>query len=429
MEERESLTKFTSDFHRMVRLLLFIGLAFFYLEFMIPVLADVVFMIPATKLGLIFSMQTVGYMASSPIAGFVSDRVSKKKLILVGSVGRGFAYIVLYIAVFLGSYPLFVVGTFTIGFMVSFFWVPFNSLIGSKSHKDHRSNAYGQRDYWLGISIMVGSSIGLTYSSYIGDIYPDFPLLIFLPLVIFGIANITGGLLFHKFIDENLVITIPESEFQNSKDKKSTAFWVTFGIGFLFFVLLLSSTNGSISKPFIIKYLLEVFDVDTMKAALAWVPAGILNLILAPRLGKLVDKMQPKITILITASLGAFLTWALIYLGSQNIVIFAIILVFDMAIATTGGLIIQNYLSRISKKHRGKIFGLSSFFSNAGAVIGPILGGLAWELIGRKYPFIISIIVELSLIPLYWFSVVLTQSSLEEKYSLDSIVPTADPQS
>ena len=69
---------FTSDFTKMVQSLLFIGLAFFYLDFMIPILSNTVFRVEGTELGIVFSLQTIGYMASSPLAGFLSDRWSKK---------------------------------------------------------------------------------------------------------------------------------------------------------------------------------------------------------------------------------------------------------------------------------------------------------------------------------------------------------------
>ncbi|MHA1451684.1 MAG: MFS transporter, partial [Promethearchaeota archaeon] len=239
--------------------------------------------------------------------------------------------------------------------------------------------------------------------------------------VLYGVANIVGGLLFQIKVDESLEIKTQEPEdnsHEETQPKKSKR--IIFGFLILFIVLLLSSTNGSLASPFIIKYVQDVFSANMMVVGLAYVPAGILNFILAPKLGKLVDKLPPKYTILVTASLGAFLTYALIQWGSQNIAVFAVILVFDMTIATIGGLTVQNYLSRISKKHRGKIFGLNAFFANLGGIIGPILGGLAWQFQGMKAPFIISIFVEIFLIPLYWIAVVSTQTSLEEQYSINS---------
>ncbi len=424
MDSESPFVKYTSDFRSMVTTLLLTGLAFFYLQFMIPIIADSVFDINTSQLGLIFSVHPIGYMISSPLAGFITDRWSKKKLVLIGSIGRGIAYFVLYLALFFESYYLFVTGSFIIGFSVSFFWVPFNALLGNKSHKDHRASALGQRDFFLGISIFLGALIGITYSGFMDGYFPSSPLLVFFPIVLYGVANIVGGILFQWKVDESIEIKTPVTEDNSHEDlnpKKPKR--IIFGFIVLFIVLLLSSTNGSLASPFIIKYVQVVFSANMMVVAVAYIPAGVLNFILAPKLGKLVDKLPPKYTILVTASFGAFLTYALIQWGSQNIIVFAILLVFDMTIATIGGLTVQNYLSRISKKHRGKIFGMNAFFANLGGIIGPILGGFAWQLQGRTAPFIISIFVEISLIPLYWIAVVSTQHSLEEQYS---IVPNTD---
>jgi len=62
---------------------------------------------------------------------------------------------------------------------------------------------------------------------------------------------------------------------------------------------------------------------------------------------------------------------------------------------------LQNILSRISKIHRGKVFGAAQGLGLLGAIIGPIIGGITYVTIGSFAPFVISIFVELSVIPLY----------------------------
>ena len=124
MDSSTQKKTFTSDFRPMVRSLLFIGLAFFYLDFMIPILSNTVFNAQGTELGIVFSLQTIGYMLSSPLAGYLSDRWSKKKLILIGTIGRGIAYFVIYFSIFFRSYYVLISGAFVLGFMVSFFITP-----------------------------------------------------------------------------------------------------------------------------------------------------------------------------------------------------------------------------------------------------------------------------------------------------------------
>lgn len=86
-----------------------------------------------------------------------------------------------------------------------------------------------------------------------------------------------------------------------------------------------------------------------------------------------------------------------------------------MAIINTANLIFANLVSRITSKHRGKIFGFFQFFGNIGAIIGPILGGIALDSPGLKAPFLISIVVELCLIPFYIILVRIIKPHLREK--------------
>ena len=51
-----------------------------------------------------------------------------------------------------------------------------------------------------------------------------------------------------------------------------------------------------------------------------------------------------------------------------------------------------------------------------GNIIGPLLGGLAWDYIGITAPFLISIIVELCLIPFYVLAVIMIKPYLKEAY-------------
>ena len=112
-----------------------------------------------------------------------------------------------------------------------------------------------------------------------------------------------------------------------------------------------------------------------------------------------VDKIRPELGITLAAISGALVTWFLI--NTTNLWIFSLLLLIDVTIGTAGGLIFQNLMSRINLESRGKIFGILTFITNIGGVIGPIIGGYIFE-IYRKLPFITSIFVELAIIPLYW---------------------------
>ncbi|MEJ2276839.1 MAG: MFS transporter [Candidatus Lokiarchaeota archaeon] len=180
------------------------------------------------------------------------------------------------------------------------------------------------------------------------------------------------------------------------------------------FVLFLSNINSNIAKPFLNIYIIENIEPNIILAMLAYLPAGIIATLFAPKLGEIVDKVHPFIGILITSVIGAITTWFLI--NTYNLWIFSLILLVDMAISISEGLIFQNLLSRISRLYRGKALGMGDFFMFLGSFVGPIFGGITWDLFGPKFPFILSIFVELSLIPFYALVVYLLLPNLAEKY-------------
>jgi len=403
----------------MIRIVTLNSLGFFFLDFIIPYIASQKLNATGVQIGLIFSVRVMGIMISSLFVGFFTDKLkSRRKLILLGSFGRGTAYFILYAGIILNSLLGIGIGTFSIGFFAGFFWIPFNTLIAEKSNKDHRSHAYGKRDSAIGRGMLIGSIFGFTiFALSIGN--TDNPFIIYSAIVLFGIANFSAGILFLRKVDETIKFSnetniLHENE-TNSTENTNRNRLVFLGLIFLSIVLLLASINGSLGRPFLNVYLLEAVVSDPTIATFAYLPSGIISMIIAPKLGEFADKIKPSIGILIFNTLGAILTWFLI--NTDNVIIFAIILVFDMAIINTANLIFQNLVSRITSKHRGKIFGFFQFFGNIGAIIGPILGGIVLDSLGLKAPFLISIVVELCLIPFYIILVHIIKPQLKEKYN------------
>jgi DHA1 family multidrug resistance protein-like MFS transporter len=387
----------------MINIIIFNSLGFFFLDFLIPYVASQELQATGIDMGIIFSVIVVGYMISSPFVGYITDRFSKKRLVFIGSTGRGIAYFILYIAIITKSLLGIAMGMFSLGFMAGFFWIPLNTLIAEKSRAENRSYAYGRRQSAQGIGTTFGAFIGFGILMNAVETAPNNPFLIYSPLVIFGLANFFAGMVFFTKVDEsNKFIDSNESQLSlnyNLTQEKKVFSGLVVGLSLLFVVLFLSSTNGSLAKPFLNVYLLETIEDNPTLAALAYAPSGFVSMLLAPKLGEIADRTNPYIGISLASGLGALITLMLI--STTNLWIFAFLLIIDFTVVTTGGLILSNFISRVSKSHRGKIFGFQSTFTNFGAIIGPVLGGIVWDLFGSKSPFIVSIIVELTLIPLF----------------------------
>ena len=408
--------KFTPDFNSMINIGMFNSIGFFFLGFLIPIVAGNILGATGFQIGLIIAVQVIGYMISSFFTGIITDKVkSKTKLILLGSFGRGIAYFILYTALLFSSLIGIGIGTFSIGFFAGFFWIPFDTLIAEKSSKSHRSEAYGKRDAAMGIGNVIGGTIGFTIFGFAAG-YTDIAMLIYLPILIYSVSNFYGGYRFFKKVDESIKFSDQEEveEIKNHSNSSAKIFnTITFGLIFLAIALLLANINGSLGRPYISYYIVEEIINDAAIATFIYWPTGLVSMFLAPRIGRYADKLHPMVGLTVSSILGSLVTWLLI--STDNPILFSIYLALDLTIIFVGSLTLQNFLSRITIKHRGKIMGFHGFMVNLGSLIGPILGGILFD-IGTKIPFIISIFVELSLIPFYILSVYLMKGHLSEKY-------------
>ena len=400
--------KFTSDFNSVIFIVLWNSLGFFFIEFIINYIYwDLNY--PPYQVGLFFSIITSGGLISSLFIGFLTDHYSKRVLVMIGSFGRGISYFVLYISIILESLIGMYISAFILGLGAYIFWNPLDSIISEKSSKYHRSSAFGKRRLALGMGMLIGTIVGFVIFSVANVITPDNAFLIFGAIPIFGISNFYAGIQFSRKVDEEKKFIYPENDDDSSLEpksensteslKKPPGFLYFLGIIILFSGFLLTAINFGFYRPYIQRYVLDFINDNAGLVATFYLPTALIGALIAPKLGTLADKINTYLAIAIASFLGGLVTWLII--NSGNLWIFAILLVIDQTIMLTVSFVFVNFLSRVSVKHRGKIFGLITVFESIGMMIGPILGGLVYEIISPQAPFIISIIVEWSLISFF----------------------------
>lgn len=415
---------FTEDIQVIFKIIILNGLGLFFVEILFPFIVSRVLNLSATYLGLVITFIVFGNMLSAPFAGYLADKYSKKRMVAFGSIGRGISYFVIYLGIVLISPVIFYIGTLILGFLTGFFWIPLNSLISQKSHKYHRSEAFGRRDYALGVGQFIGGILGLGLFGLGMKFFPTNYYLLFLCMPLFGVANLIAASIFMKNVNEaenflssyegNTEDSINKIQSNGSNsDKLRVQKGFLIGFSLFLFAFFVSALNGSLAKPFYQLYILKVLTDDPTIAILIYAPTGLFGMIFAPKLGKWADKLNPKLGLSIASICGAVIT--LLIISFNSLWFFMILLIFDVAINNTSNLLLEQIFSRISKKHRGKAFGLRSTAANFGGLIGPLIGGLAWDYVGIKIPFIISIFVELSLIPLFFIALKELIGYLEEK--------------
>ncbi len=401
--------KFTSDFNSVIFIVLWNSLGFFFIEFIMNYYIFWILNYPAYNVGIFFSFITLGGLLSSLFIGFLTDRYSKRVLVMIGSFGRGLSYFGLYISVILESLIGMYFSAFVLGLGAYIFWNPLDSIISEKSSKYHRSSAFGKRRFALGMGMLIGTLVGFTIFSIANIITPGNTFLIYGAIPIFGISNFYAGIQFSRKVDEEKKFIYPQNDDDSLIDQnveesvkssnKSSNFVYFLGIAILFSGFLLSAVNYGFYRPYIQTYVLTYINSNAELVAAFYLPTALIGALIAPKLGTMADKINTYYAITVASILGGIVTWLIINAG--NLWVFAILLVVDNTIMLTVGFVFVNFLSRVSVKHRGKIFGLITIFESIGMIIGPVFGGIVWQIISPQAPFIISIIVEWALISFF----------------------------
>jgi len=405
------------------------------------------------EMGIIMSLQPLARLFSMPLIAYLTDHTSKKRLVLIGSMGRTIAYSFYWISLIIPNLALFGAGTFIQGLLVGFFWPPFFSLISEKSFKGNRTQALATgRGKMIGYGFLMGAFISIPIFSVVSIFMPENIPLMYSPLLIFATINLFAGYRFYKKVDENLtyetfIASLNDSslKFNNSNGLKNTnngnkdneiidpyvnddkkdkkAFYIGFFI--LILGILAASITGTIYSPFISAYLIESLlpglseIIIPIIVMIVYFPAQVLSQLVAPTLGKSFDRISPLKSVMVIGIFKALMIWLLI--GAFTPIDFAIILIFLYIASESNIYLIQALMSRISIKHRGKIFGLNMWIDRLGRVIGPIIGGILWDTLDYNLPFIISIYMGLCLIPIFMLAIRKLSPHMVEQVAIDRV--------
>lgn len=393
----------TADFDKMIKVIFFNSLGFFYYLFLLSYVPTKYFNATGPQIGLVFSCNTIGILISSIIVGPLSDKYGKlkKSFVSIGSFGRAIALILMYFAINIQSLGLFTGAIFFQGLLVMFFWTPLNLLISEKSSKEFRTKAFAKGASLIGIGSLVGSILAFGILGLSTYFFSQKNWLFYSPLLIFAFCNIFAGIKFHFDVNEFLIFTNPKANEYNFEQKTNRK--VVIGFTLLLIVTFLISINNTIANPFLQAYLIENIVQDPLMIMLIYFPAHIFRYIFAPKLSNLSSRVNIYVLIALICFFGALSTW--IVISTSSGLIFSAVLLFDSLFVSSETLIQQTYTSKLSIKHRGKIFSAMSFVHYGGAIAAPIIGGLVWEKIGHKTPFYITIVAEILLIIPYLLSI------------------------
>ncbi|KQL42364.1 multidrug MFS transporter [Bacillus sp. FJAT-25509] len=320
----------------------------------------------------------VGYMVAafaitqlffSPIAGRWVDQFGRKKMIIIGLLifsiseflfGMGKTIEVLFISRMLG------------GISAAFIMPAVTAFIADVTTVDTRAKALGYMSAAISTGFIVGPGVG----GFLAEYGPRIPFFFAAGLAIFaGILSIT-------------VLPEPERNQESIEEKRQKpgfkrVFAPMYFISFM--VILISQFGLSAFESLFSLFTNHKFGFTPKDIAIMITGGGIVGAIAQIALFDRLTKWMGEIRLIrYSLILSTILVFMMTIVNSYFMILLVTITVFlgfDLMRPA-----VTTYLSKIAGNEQGFVGGMNSMFTSFGNVIGPIIGGILFD-IDLNYPF------------------------------------------
>ncbi|MCO7224351.1 MFS transporter [Pleionea sp. CnH1-48] len=366
------------------------SLGLFFINFLIPIVAHKNFEANGWQMGLLFSLQAIGTGCSALLFSKKVNRwTHRSHLILLGSIVKAVAYVLLYLAIINTQYELMVAATFCLGFGSGIFWLVWQTCFAQLSDFKHRAEIFGEASRQMGLGVMFGSIAAFTLLSLAED-YNQPEWIGYMVILAFSVSSSIAAVLSFKAVS-----AMSSQDAQEEKEIPVPIKMTTIAI-FLFGMIFVGQLSGSLVAPFLEVYLLDHLKITSIEdLSIAYIPGGIISMIVAPKLGRFADNINPALFLGGASIIGATTTYVMLQVTS--IWHISALFVIDASVITSAGLVLAKLISEVAGENKGTAFGLQGFVSNFGAISGPLIGGFFWQTQGATGPLMFSIFTEVFL--------------------------------
>ncbi|AGF56190.1 MULTISPECIES: multidrug efflux MFS transporter [Clostridium] len=326
--------------------------------------------------GIAFGVTFISLAIFSPIWGQAADRVGRKPMLLRASLGM--TIIISCMGFAPNVYAL--IGLRLLQGIISGYSTACTTLIATQTEKEHAGYALGT----LSTANIAGSLLGPTLGGFIEES--------------FGLQNVfflTGGLLFIAFITTALFVkesfTRSDKKVQSMKEVWDTIPYknLTITLFVTFFILTVALYSV---EPIITVYVSQLSINSkhvSMLAGITFSASGLANILAAPKLGKLSDKIGTHKIILTALILAGIIFIPQAFVKSTWQLMFLRFLLGLTAAGLTPS--INILIKKITPSNLiGRVFGFTMSAAYLGTFAGSILGGQIAGTLGIRYVFFVT---------------------------------------
>lgn len=341
----------------------------------------------ATEIGLLMAIYSIMQFLFSPIWGAISDRVGRRPVILIGLLGSAFSYLAFAFSETL--WLLFLArglaGVFGGNISTA------HAYIADVTSPEERSKGMGLIGAAFGLGFIFGPLLGGllgTLGNQIGS-EPPFGL----SFSALGAAVLClGNFTFAYFV---LKESLTDKNVQSVRQRRNrlVEIWRHLRqptVGPLIIVFFLSGLAMAQMEAMLFPYVADVFGWGLRMASFGFAYVGVLMVFTQ---GYLIRKWMPKFgePVLLAGGLGLF---SLSLVGLSVSTTISILAISMTILAIGNGLMRPPNLGIISlltpSNEQGAVMGVTNSIAALARIIGPILGGVLYERVGKVSPFLFA---------------------------------------
>ena len=328
-----------------------------------------------------FSLMTV---LLRPVIGWALDRYGRRPFLL-GGLG---AYLVANLTfLWANTIGLLYLARIAQSIGSSLTWLSAYAMVADLSPADKRGRNFGRVEQSSSRAVMAGVFVFFTLSGFLAvwlnvtfdeAMHPAW-------MLSFGFFAVLGAFAIWR------VRRLPET----GRPQAPASFWMSFRASWrrasrtllvLMVVVFLTSAAFQAVSPLLLIFVQERFEATLLELALAYLPMALIWAFLPSRMGAIGDRLGRKapmaVGLLVSGAVILFLPHA------TSLLLLAMLWAVE-ALAFTASVPAEEALvaDLSGGEQRGESFGLYTFASGLGAVVGPLVGGWLYDQVGHSAPF------------------------------------------
>lgn len=342
-----------------------------FIAFILPVYASDLGSSPM-EIGILYSIVSLCSILIRPVVGKWIDKRGRRSGVIIGVLAYTIAVGLYLIA---SSYSFILIARVVQSTGASFLWVSINAMIADISRDSDRAKNFGMIEQYSSRGSFIGSGIGFSLMFFSNsDNRLQLVFLVFLLIAAYALINSLRN-------TEETINTREENikeEFEN-KDQ------------FLKYIVIMGvlSAISTVMAPVYLVYLRETITRDLALISFLFVPGAVLSMFLPSKIGKLSDRIGRKRML----SAGMFLSGIFVVLiplvtGYYAFMgLYTLMEIAGMISSPAEGALVAEITGG---NHSGKAYGSYRLATGIGGVIGPLVGTVVYQYLGRGAIFYIE---------------------------------------